>query len=58
MVIYERSASMKVIWYACVNIHGLEIIWTFIAFEKPSLMTKTSFCVIFYAILRENDEYC
>ena len=58
MVIYERSASMKVIWYSCVNIHGLEIIWTFIAFEKPSLMTKTSFCVIFYAILRGNDEYC
>ena len=58
MVIYEKSASIKVIRYSCVNIHGLEIIWTFIAFEKPSLIGKTSFCVIFYAILRGNDEYC
>ena len=43
MVIYEKSASIKVIRYSCVNIHGLEIIWTFIAFEKPSLIGNTSF---------------
>ena len=47
MVIYERSASMNVIWYSCVNIHGLEIIWTFILFEKPSLMRKMTFHVLF-----------
>ena len=47
MVIYEMSASMKVIWYLCVNIHGLEIIWTFILFEKPSLMRKITFQVLF-----------
>ena len=38
---------MKVIWYSCVNIHGLEIIWTFILFEKPSLMRKMTFHVLF-----------
>ena len=47
MVIYQRSASMNVIWYSCVNIHGLEIIWTFIVFEKPSLMRKITFQVLF-----------
>ena len=38
---------MKVIWYSCVDIHGLEIIWTFILFEKPSLMRKMTFPVLF-----------
>ena len=38
---------MNVIWYSCVNIHGLQIIWTFILFEKPSLMRKITFQVLF-----------
>ena len=47
MVIYKRSASIKVIWYSSVNIYALEILWTFIVFEKPSLMRKKTFHVLF-----------
>ena len=47
MGIYERSASMNLIWYSCQNIHGLEIICTFTAFEKLWFIRKTSFRVIF-----------
>ena len=47
MVIYERSASIKVIWYSSVNIYALEILWTFIVFDKPWLMRKMTFHVLF-----------
>ena len=38
---------MNVIWYSGQNIHGLEMIWTFIAFDKSSFSRKSSFRVIF-----------
>ena len=48
MVIYERSASIKVIRYSSVNIYALEILWTFIVLEKPSLMRKKDFSCPFF----------
>ena len=58
MVIYEMSASMNVIWYLCQNTYGLEIIWSFLAFDKASFVWKSSFYVIFEPILGQNDQYC
>ena len=58
MAIYERSGSMKVVWHSWQKVHCFETIWSFLAFDKASFVWKSSFYVIFEAILGQNHQYC
>ena len=58
MGIFERSACMNVIWYSGQNIHGLEMNWTSIAFDKSSFSKKNSFRGIFEPIRGHTERCC
>ena len=58
MGIFERSACMNVIWYSGQNIHGLEMNWTSIAFDKSLFSRKNSFRVIFEPIRGHTERCC